>query len=247
MAFPGRHSATAVVIAVFLISFPLTSCRYAADGTPELEYSQLSPVEKKAATALSPVRILARPETWPGGKAIAFKTTPVYLKIENRSDAPLLIRYSDFKVLTPAGRTFSALPVCLIDTKVRGPIVPGMLPMLTAAAYPPIEEPLFEFRDFRVAPYLKSLYPTVPAHEGEFPYDLAYNQRQSNYWQHTDLPNLDMILRAVPEGVLHPGGWIAGWLYFQKFEPMPAGTLVVGLTKLSGQTLPPVRIPIQAH
>ncbi|BBA33959.1 uncharacterized protein sS8_2005 [Methylocaldum marinum] len=246
MAIPGRHSATAA-IAVFLISFPLTSCRYAADGTPGLEYTELSPVEKKAATSISPVRILARPETWPGGEAVKFSATPVYLKLENRGDAPLLIRYSDFKVLTPTGSKFSALPVCLIDTKVRGPIVPGMPPMLTAEAYPPIEEPLFEFRDFRVAPYLKSLYPTVPAHEGAFPYDLAYNQSQANYWQHTDLPNREMIMRAVPEGVLHPGGWIAGWLYFQKFEPMPAGTLVTTLTKLSGQTLPAIRVPIRTQ
>jgi hypothetical protein len=98
-----------------------------------------------------------------------------------------------------------------------------------------------------VAPHLRSLYPTIPVHDGPFSYDQTYSQRLSNYWQHSKLPNLEMIQRALPEGVLYPGGWLAGWLYFQKFEPMPAGMLVVSLTDTSGQALEPIRIPIQAH
>jgi len=249
MEHPNRPPVFATAIAMFMISIPLISCQKSTNikPAPVPGYTQLSPVEKSAASDMSPVRIDAQPESWPGGKAIEFTTTPVRLKIENRSESPLLIRYSDFKVLTPAGREFSALPVFPVKAKDRGPVVPGTLPMLTPVAYPPIVDPLFDYRDFRVAPFLKPVYPTIPVHEGPFPHDQTYNERHATYWQRSDLPNLEMIQRALPEGVLNPGGWVAGWLYFQKFEPMPAGTLVVNLTDVSGRPLTPVRLPIQAR
>ena len=248
MELPSRYPVLATAIATFVISVPLMSCRDAAEVKPIPDYAELGPVQKKAASAISPVRIVARPESWPGAKGIEFKTTPVHLKIDNRSKTALLIRYSDFKVqAAPTGNEFSALPIFPIESKDTGPVVPGALPMLTAQAYPPIVDPQFDFRDFYVAPYLKSLYPTVPAHEGPFPYDQTYNPRHSIYWQRSDLPSLEMMRRALPEGVLNPGGWVAGWLYFQKFEPLPAGTLIVSLTDTSGRALTPARVPIQAH
>jgi hypothetical protein len=243
---PVRHLVF-VATALFMISIPLVSCRDSAGIKPSSETAQLSPVQQEIASDMAPVRIDARPESWPGDKAIEFKVTPVHVKIENRSKRPLAIRYSDFKVITPRGSEFSALPVFPIEAKDRGPVVPGTLPILTPVAYPPIQDPQFEFRDFRVAPYLERLYPTVPVHEGPFPYDQSYNLRHSSYWQGTNLPDLEMIRRALPEGVLQPGGWVTGWLYFQKFEPMPAGTLVVSLTDTSGKVLAPAQIPIQAR
>jgi len=247
MEYPNRHPALAAAMA--MISVLLTSCRDAADVRPASppEYARLSPVEQSAASDIAPVRIDARPESWPGTKAVEFKITPVHVRIENRGESPLLIRYSDFKVLTPTGREFSALPVFPIEAKTRGPVVPGALPMLTTVAYPPIADPLFNYRDFRAAPYLKPVYPTVPVHEGSFPYDQTYSERRASDWQRSDLPDLEMIRRALPEGVLNPGGWVAGWLYFQKFEPLPSGTLVASLTEASGRTLAPVRIPIRAR
>jgi hypothetical protein len=248
MELPSRHPVLVTAIATFVISVPLMSCRDAAVVKPLPDYAQLGPVEKEVASDISPVRIVARPESWPGAKAIEFKTTPVHVKIDNRGESALLIRYSDFKVrAAPTGNEFSALPVFPIEAKDRGPVVPGTLPILTPVAYPPIQDPQFEFRDFRVAPYLERLYPTVPVHEGPFPYDQSYNLRHSSYWQGTNLPDLEMIRRALPEGVLQPGGWVTGWLYFQKFEPMPAGTLVVSLTDTSGKVLAPAQIPIQAR
>ncbi|HYE33813.1 hypothetical protein [Methylocaldum sp.] len=248
MELPNRYPVLATAIVLFMISVPLMSCRDSAGVRPAPESVQLSPVEKEAASDMSPVRIVARPESWPESETIEFTTTPVHLKIENRSESPLLIRYSDFKVLTPGGKQFSALPVFPVEEKDSGPVVPGVLPMLTIAAYPPINDPLFDFRDFRVAPFLKPVYPTVPVHEGSFPYDQTYNERLASYWRGFDLPNLEMIRRALPEGVLNPGGWVAGWLYFQKFEPLPAGTLTLDL--IDARTDRPfgqARVPVRAR
>lgn len=247
MELPSRRPAF-VTIAWSTIPLLLMACRDSADLRPTPEYVPLSSAQEEIASDMAPIRIDARPESWPGGRTIAFTTTPLRLGIDNRGQDTILIRYSDFKVYAaPTWSEFSVLPVFPIKPKEAGPVVPGTLPMMTAQAYPPIRDPVFQFRNFRMAPHLRSLYPDIPVHDGPFPYDHTYNQRLSNYWRHTALPNLEMMRRALPEGVLYSGGWLAGWLYFQKFEPMPAGTLVVSLTDTSGQALEPIRIPIQAR
>ncbi|CAI8731797.1 hypothetical protein [Methylocaldum szegediense] len=235
-----------IAIAWPAIPLLLMACRDSGDYWSPTEPVPLSAEQEKIASDMAPIRIDARPESWPGGITIEFTATPLRLEIENRGSDPVLIRYSDFKVYAaPTWSEFSALPVFPIESKDTGPVAPGKLPRMTVQAYPPIRDPLFQFRNFRVAPYLRSLYPDIPVHDGPFPYDRTYNQRLSEYWQYTKLPNLEMMRRALPEGVLYPAGWLEGWLYFQKFEPMPAGTLVVSLTDTSGRAMQPIRIPIQ--
>jgi hypothetical protein len=71
---------------------------------------------------------------------------------------------------------------------------------------------------FYVAPYGSTLYPTMPTYAGEFPYDPIYYNTYYPRYRHVELPTPDMLARSLPEGVLEPGGRMAGYLYF---EPVP--------------------------
>lgn len=119
-----------------------------------------------------------------------------------------------------------------------------MLPRLSLVAYPPIDHPKFESRRFQVAPYLKRLYPTLPAYEGDFPYDRSYAVDHAGGWGDSSLPSLDMIEWAVPESVLNPGGRVDGWVYFDRGGPVLRAGLV---DARSGRVLGDIRTRVQSE
>lgn len=47
----------------------------------------------------------------------------------------------------------------------------------------------------------------------------AYCRRYNSYWKTYDLPTPGMLLRVLPEGTLSDGGFLAGYIYFEKTDP----------------------------
>lgn len=157
----------------------------------------------------SQVRVIAQAREWPGPAYIAEVVTPLRIIIENGSARPLQIRYSSFKITAPDGDTYRAIPprrvTGVVDTDEY--IRPG-----------------FTYSEFYAAPYFRGYYSGVPAYAGEFAVDAPYHEHYDGYWDgRAILPTPELIGRALPEGVLNPGGRLDGYVYFEKPQK-PKGT-----------------------
>lgn len=159
--------------------------------------------------AQSHVRVIAQAREWPGPARIAEVVTPLRIIIENGSSWPLQIRYGSFKITAPDGDSYRAIPprrvTGVVDTDEY--IKPG-----------------FTYSRFYAAPYLNRYYSGVPTYSGEFSVDAPYHQHYDGYWDgRAILPTPELIARALPEGVLNPGGRLDGYVYFEKPQ-QPMGT-----------------------
>jgi hypothetical protein len=164
-----------------------------------------------AMDTMSGVKVIANAGSWPGTVEISEEVTPVRVRIENRSGNPILVRYSDIKLVSANGPVYAAIPPFAIDSTVAEPrLAPG---------YAPVTAPGFAGAGFGVAPIYSPLYPGWPAMRGTFAYDPLYYQAYGDYWRQIELPTPAMLQRALPEGRIEAGGSVEGFLYFEKVSP----------------------------
>jgi hypothetical protein len=146
------------------------------------------------------VTISARANAWRGiPDNLASEVTPILVTLTNDGKASLLLRYSEFKLVSSSGQQFAALPPFDIKENISQPIDP--------LAYPPI--------GFRVAPYLSPFYPGLVPFSGPFASARWYYNHYYPTWVRIHLPTTNMLQKALPEGVLESGGRITGFLYFE--------------------------------
>ena len=177
------------------------------------------------------VRLDARPNAWRGIPAnLTQQLTPLLVTITNDGTGPVRIRYSDFMLDAAAGKSYRALPPFNIHETVEAPLPePG-------------------FTRFAVAPYLSGWYPRMRVYADPFRFDDVYFNRYYPMFVQLQLPTGDMIAKALPEGVLEPGGRMTGFLYFERIDDH-AGQMRLTqlLTAPSGQDLGRVEIPFQVR
>lgn len=168
-------------------------------------------------TASDDVQVTAEAENWSGEADIDEVVTPMLVTITNDSDHPIRISYEGFSLVEPGnGRRFAALPPWEVRGETR-----------LADGYRPIAEPRLRARSFRVAPYYGSLYPGYGTFTGYGYYSsIPYYTTYYDYWRRLEieLPTPTMLKRAIPEGVIEPGGMVAGYLYFEKVQGLDRGT-----------------------
>lgn len=164
-----------------------------------------------AMDTMSGVKVIAKADSWPGTVEISEEVTPIKVRIENRSGSPVLLRYSDIKLVSATGPVYAAIPPYAIDASVSEPrLAPG---------YAPVTAPGFAGAGFSVAPTYSPMYPGWPAMRGGFAYDPLYYQAYGDYWREIELPTPAMLERALPEGRIEAGGSAEGFLYFEKVSP----------------------------
>lgn len=179
------------------------------------------PVQGEATGAVetvSGVRVAVISREWPGTAQISEAVTPLKVDIRNNSNSPVAVRYSEFRLTTPDGRVYSALPPVAIDATVPSTLAAPATPRL-APGFSPITLPGFTATGFGVSPMYSPLYPGYPVAGGPFAYDPLYYGNAGTYWRSVDLPTVAMARMALPEGVLQPGGQMQGYLYFQEVDP----------------------------
>jgi len=156
-----------------------------------------------ATSTTAGVTVDARARAWDGSPSdLRASVTPLLVSITNRGTAPLRVRYRELGLFADGGRRYLAIPPYALGVD-DAPIAP--------AAYSAVS--------FAVAPYLSYLYPTLPAASGEWTADpLYYVDVHTQGMTAHHLPTPDMLRRALPEGVLAPGGTITGFVYFQRVE-----------------------------
>ena len=158
------------------------------------------------------VRVVAEARSFPGHAYIEAEVTPVRVTIANGSEKPLFVRYHSFRLKASDGSQYSAIPPHQVS---------GTVP--SAEALPPS----IGVSRFEVAPYYQGFYPGIAAYRGPFDYDAVYYDNHYGYWRTTtQLPTVEMLRRALPEGILNDGGNLEGYLYFPALE-LERGTEVV--------------------
>jgi hypothetical protein len=151
------------------------------------------------------VKMLVRTNAWEGTPAELTQVIPILATVENTSDHPLRVRYSEFALVTNTDNRIAALPPFDIKGSESVPVGTAGAPL---AAYP------YPYHAFRVAPYLLPYYPGFVVYPGAFAYDPLFYSTYYPAFARIPLPTGDMVQKALPEGVLDNGGRITGFLYF---------------------------------
>lgn len=149
------------------------------------------------------IDVEARMQAWTGRPTeLSDAVTPVLVKIDNHGDRALRVRYEDFALVSGSGRRYAAIPVYDIEGSVLRPTRRMLVPA----------------HAFYVAPYLAAYYPWLPPYDGPFAYDPFYYDTYYRQMKRVELPTVDMVTMALPEGVVDRGGEVAGFLYFQPLD-----------------------------
>lgn len=176
------------------------------------------------------VRMTVRAGLWNGDPPRLHQhVLPLRVEIENRSGRPLRVLYSDFRIESDEGVTLRTIP----PLKVKGSAV-------IAQGY---VQPDFTYSGFYFAPHYRPYYGGGPFWGDAWPYDDAYAGYYTTWRQ--PLPTVDMLRRAMPEGVVQEGGRLNGFLYLQRLkEDVPRVTFVATLVDArTGQAFGRIEIP----
>jgi len=150
------------------------------------------------------VEVVARTDAWQG-RSIDEHVMPLQATIRNDGNRPLKIRYESFSLVRDDGKRYNALPPFAVegDTVVRRARL----------------APAFRHSSFHVAPHYGHHFSGLSVTHHPFHHHGLSHSYYYDYWDSVPLPTDRMLERAIPEGVLEPGGSISGFLYF---EPVAA-------------------------
>jgi hypothetical protein len=195
------------VLELFL-AISLAGCASTGDLAPAETARAVPALDRAARVDVNEITLIAQSVAWPGEALIAQRVTPLRVTISNNGQEPVLIRYGDFKLIGSSGMAYRALPPLAISGTVdvatpRGAVI----------------QPGFEHHRFGVASRYGPAYPGVEVYRGSFDYDRYYHDTYYGHWDVKQrLPTPEMVAVALPEGVIEPGGYVTGWLYFQKVD-----------------------------
>lgn len=235
------------VAAVTALAALLQSCAAEPPALRPAPGANILVDDGSAATASADgITVIAEPDRWPGRVDIEEIVTPMQVTIRNESDYNLRIRYSDFALVSGPGMRLAALPPYEVEGTVTAPQLSGQ--------YGIVHSPAFRAYNFRIAPYYRSIYPTLsPYAFSPFYADPFYYSYYYPHWRsyRIDLPTPEMLRRVLPEGVLEPNGELQGFLYFENVDNLPADTEVSFHAELtdatSGQRFAMLQIPFIAN
>lgn len=214
---PGEHDCmlrlrrvTAQLAAAGFLGL-LAACASQPSLVPAPDAERVSPGGSIARDSAGGVTVTVDPDAWRGGVNIESAVTPMHVKIENRSDHKLRIRYGDFALVSGADR-YVALPPYDIRATVAGRGTPR--------PYPPNDSLAFGYDGFYVSPFYHTFYPGLSVWHGHPVLLDPYYDHYYPYWQRMriELPTAEMLRYALPEGVLEEGGSAAGFLYFERVD-----------------------------
>jgi hypothetical protein len=159
-----------------------------------------------AVAANAGVEVVVSANAWSGvPRSLDGWVTPLLITLTNDGAREVELRYDHFALVSPGGATYEALPPFRVSGVSHTPVEAHAAP-----------------HGFGVAPYLGPWYPRWTRWDGPFPYHRAYYWDTWSTWNtwttmaRVGLPTADMIQKALPEGVLAPGGRITGFVYFEE-------------------------------
>src|SRR5262249_1300984 len=131
------------------------------------------------------LRVAAHAGAWQWGPSdLDTKVTPILLELQNNSSAPVAVRYNRITLSDALCHRFAAMR--RYDIEGAG-----------SEAFM-VENPVYSFDRFTVAPYLSRWYPRFTRFDGPFAYDPSYYSPYVTEYQRVHLPTADMVQRALP-------------------------------------------------
>lgn len=161
--------------------------------------AEVAPGSRVAEQTVEGVHVAVDPEAWRSGH-VRDVLRPALVRIENGSDHPLRIAYSQFTLSDGSGSGFRAQALPPFQVAVQNASTEVV--------------PVYPWTGFRLAPWQARFYhPGFPVWSGPLAFEPGFYATWGPTWP-TLLPDRDVLRRALPEGVEDPGGKIAGFLYF---------------------------------
>jgi hypothetical protein len=144
-----------------------------------------------AAHGVAGVQVELDPKAWRWGE-VDHALAPVRVTVRNRGDRPLLVRYGHFALRSAWGDQLAPLP-----------------PYETADEPEAVRLDRAGTERFRYAPWSPRRYGAPVAGASD---RVNFELRQEDLPAYG--PNDQVVSRALPEGILEPGGTVTGFLYF---------------------------------
>lgn len=219
---------TGALLANLILVASVAGCATTLEPAPDAQ--PVASVGKGATAEHHGVRVVAVAGAWRGfPEDLERAVTPMLVTITNDSDRRIEVRYEHFGLISRGGVLFAALP----PFEMTGALSEAV----------PVQVPYAMF-GFGVAPYLAPWYPGWAIFNGPFPYRPTYYGTYAVQFEKINLPSGDMIQKALPEGVLSPGGRVSGFLYFEPAADVKRLTFTLRLIDATtGEDLGPIEIP----
>lgn len=222
-----------------LLVLLLTACN-APDPTlkPASSADQLPGQSHTAVAQIDGVHAVVETSGWPADPSVATKLTPLHVRIENDSKAPILLLYRKFALVGPEGQYYSALPPVAARIDIGDA---GTEPLPDA----PVFGLSFHHQGFFVAPFYGHAYGKLPVWRHPFHHDDVYHKTYHTRYRQLDIPVAELTAWALPEGVISSGGSLSGYLYFEHVDPALNRVELRGdiIHAETGQTLGTMVIP----
>ncbi len=178
-----------------------SACATTTELTPAPGALRAAGPGQAAQAAVSGVRVVASAEAWSGFPQRLDEVTPLLVALHNDSGVPVRVRYDDFQLVSARGTRYAALPPFAIDESE-----------VVAVGY------VDPWPGFSVAPWHAGYFPGWRSAAYPLRYDPFYYDAYRPAYARVALPTEDMLRRALPEGVIEPGGTVRGFLYFQQVD-----------------------------
>jgi predicted small secreted protein len=201
-----------IVLAVLVSIIFSVSCSSKIVLKPENSFQVPANAQDAVRVNCAGVSIMAEPGVWYGPENDGKQIIPIRITISNKSGFPIYIRYSDFFMVgVTTGNVYRALPPYHFENTVETSAkrIPDISPI----------EPNFVAEKFGVTFYNSEMYPEFPIWQGVFQYERLFYENYYQVWTKKRLPLRDALIQSeIPEGVLLSGGFLNGFLYFEKIK-----------------------------
>lgn len=192
------------------------SCSVEPQLVSDADAERLEATRTAARAQTGGVKVFIEADAWRGRPvALSEVVTPVRISVENSSGRPLRIAYADFTLR--GQKQYHALAVLERD---ETPLSMGSMAVVltgTAEAERPLIAPRFGSRGFFIAPFYQRQFPRYEPWPRSLDRDPALSVERPRL--RANLPSRDMVAEGVPEGVVESGGFVSGFVFFDRVEP----------------------------
>lgn len=180
------------------------------------------------------IRLTAHADGWEGWRAIQRRVTPLRVTLHNDSERAIVLRYDAFAVRGHLD-TYAVVPPYRMEGDVDT--------YVATADFDPVGPPGLAGHGFSIAPPYAGVYPSATVADG-YAWDAAYYGGYDGFWTDVELPTEQMLERVLPEGIVGPGGYVDGVLFFEHVPREETGLILFAELESTGADAPVARFEI---
>ncbi len=208
-----EHSVIRLVAVLMLTGCQVSDIEHTAgELAPVAAIGSSAGQRNTAAAQVADVRAEVTSNVWPGAEAVTQQLTPLYIRIENHGDIPLLIQFRSFALIGPHQEYFAALPPLAASVDIGEFTGDGH-------EFAADDNWLFNHHGFFISPFYSGSYPALPVWSHGVLHDNKFRAAPHRTASHSPISAAELAARVLPEGVVEPQGSISGFLLFEYVAP----------------------------